>query len=84
MLASSPRLVEVVRMGTKLRDQALTRRECEMLRLLAHGFSNKQVALRVGLSTHTVDGYLGIILAKLGAVNRTQAVALALRRGLLE
>lgn len=63
--------------------EPLTEREREVLRLLALGLPNKAIALRLGISEHTVKFHVGAILAKLGAVSRTEAVMVAARRGLL-
>jgi DNA-binding NarL/FixJ family response regulator len=63
--------------------ESLTEREREVLRLLADGLPNKGIALRLGISEHTVKFHVGAILAKLGAAGRTDAVMLAARRGLL-
>jgi two-component system, NarL family, nitrate/nitrite response regulator NarL len=62
---------------------ALTERELEVLPLLAAGLPNKAIALRMGISEHTVKFHVGAILSKLGAASRTEAVVLAARRGLL-
>ena len=61
----------------------LTEREREVLPLLADGLPNKAIALRLGISEHTVKFHVGAILSKLGASSRTEAVVLAARRGLL-
>jgi DNA-binding NarL/FixJ family response regulator len=61
----------------------LTRREQEVLELLAEGLPNKAIAARLGISDQTVKFHVASISAKLGATNRTEAVRLALRRGLL-
>ncbi len=63
--------------------EPLTEREQEVLRLLALGLPNKAIALRLGISEHTVKFHVGAILAKLGAAGRTEAVMLAARSGLL-
>lgn len=63
--------------------EALTEREQDVLRLLALGLPNKGIALRLGISEHTVKFHVGAILAKLGAAGRTEAVMSAARRGLL-
>ena len=63
--------------------EPLTERESEVLRLLALGLPNKGIALRLGISEHTVKFHVGAILAKLGAAGRTEAVMLAARQGLL-
>jgi DNA-binding NarL/FixJ family response regulator len=61
----------------------LTRRELEVLRLLAEGASNKSVARRLGITPHTAKFYVASIVAKLGATGRTDAVAKAMRLGLV-
>ncbi len=62
---------------------ALTSRELEVLRLIAHGLPNKAIALQLGISEHTVKFHVGTVLGKLNAASRTEAVALAVRSGLL-
>jgi len=66
--------------GVELRD-ALTRRERDVLALLARGFSNKRIGERLGISEHTAKFHVGSVLAKLGAATRAEAVALGVRRG---
>jgi DNA-binding NarL/FixJ family response regulator len=61
----------------------LTRREHEVLELVADGLSNKLIADRLGISEHTAKFHLRSILEKLGADTRTDAVAKAARRGML-
>lgn len=63
--------------------EPLTERELEVLRELALGLPNKGIALRLGISEHTVKFHVGAILAKLGAAGRTEAVMLGARMGLL-
>ncbi len=63
--------------------ETLTERESEVLALVALGLPNKGIALRLGISEHTVKFHVGAILAKLGAAGRTEAVMVAARRGLL-
>lgn len=63
--------------------EPLTAREVEVLRLLAQGLPSKTIATRLRISEHTVKFHVGSILGKLGAASRTEAVALALRRGLV-
>ena len=66
-----------------LRDPMLTAREREVLRLLAEGASNKLIARRLGISFHTAKFHVASIAAKLDATGRTDAVAQAVRLGLI-
>jgi two-component system, NarL family, response regulator len=63
--------------------ETLTGRETEVLELLAEGLSNKGIGARLGISDQTVKFHVASIAGKLGAHNRTEAVRLAVRRGLL-
>lgn len=63
--------------------EALTRRELEVLQMLAAGLSNKEIAARLNISEHTVKFHVASILGKLGAASRTEAVSLGIRRGLV-
>ena len=63
--------------------EALTRRELEVLPLLADGLTNRRIAERLGISEHTAKFHVNAILGKLGAATRAEAVALAARQGLL-
>lgn len=63
--------------------ESLTRREREVLELLVEGESNKAIALRLNISEHTVKFHVASIFGKLGAGTRTEAVTIALRRGLI-
>ena len=69
--------------GAEDGDRALTRRELSVLRLVAHGLGNKEIASELGISTHTVKYHLASLLAKLGVHSRTEAVTIGLRRGLV-
>lgn len=62
---------------------SLTGREDEVVRLLAQGLSNKQIARRLGISSHGVKRIVASLLLKLGAPNRTAAVVTALQTGLI-
>jgi two-component system, NarL family, response regulator LiaR len=68
--------------ATNQEDQ-LTRREREVLELIAHGRSNKRIAYELGISEKTVKTHVGHLLAKLGVSDRTQAAMLAVQRGLV-
>lgn len=65
-------------------EETLSEREKEILECVAGGFSNKRVAAALNISETTVKAHMRNILAKLGAADRTQAVTLALRRGILD
>jgi NarL family two-component system response regulator LiaR len=62
----------------------LSARERDVVKLLAQGMSNKQIARRLEIGVETVKTHVSSILEKLGAQDRTQAVVLALKRGLVE
>jgi NarL family two-component system response regulator YdfI len=62
----------------------LTARESEVLRLLADGLGNKDIAQRLNISEHTIKFHIRSILGKLGAASRTEAVTRGLRSGLIE
>ena len=70
--------------GAEPTGPPLSRRELEVLRLLAEGFANKQIARRLGIAEKTVKAHVSNILNKMGVADRTQAAVQALRRGLLE
>ena len=65
------------------RGRVLTPREREILTLLGEGLVNKEIAVRLGVSEHTVKTHLAAIYEKLDASNRAEAVATGLRRGLI-
>ena len=72
--------------ATPLRDApgpALTPRERGTLALIAEGLSNKAIARRLGISTHTVKYHLEAVFAKLGVNSRAEALSHGLRRGLV-
>jgi DNA-binding NarL/FixJ family response regulator len=78
--AGTPELAD-----SRVRDpiDALTAREIQVLELLAGGLSNKAIAARLGISDQTVKFHVATIYGKLNAKNRTDAVRLAVRRGLV-
>jgi DNA-binding NarL/FixJ family response regulator len=63
--------------------EPLTPREREVLALVAEGLSNKAIAEELGISDQTVKFHVASITGKLGAANRTEAVRLAVRQGLI-
>ena len=65
-------------------ESTLTAREIEVLSLVAAGNSNKRIAASLNITEDTAKGHLKSILAKLGASDRTRAVTLALKRGIIE
>jgi DNA-binding CsgD family transcriptional regulator len=65
-------------------DAALTAREAEVLGLIAEGASNKLIARRLGISVHTAKFHVAAVLDKLDAGSRADAVAQAVRLGVLD
>lgn len=63
--------------------EELTEREVEVLRRIAEGLSNKEIGEQLGIAENTVKGHVGNLLSKLGASDRTRALVLALKRGLV-
>jgi DNA-binding NarL/FixJ family response regulator len=61
----------------------LTSREIEVLQMMASGLANKQIALSLGISEHTVKFHLSSLYAKFGVTSRTEAVRAGARRGLV-
>lgn len=70
-------------LSARLGDQELSARELEVLRMVASGCSNKLVGLSLGITEQTVKGHLKNILSKLSANDRTHAVTIAVRRGII-
>ncbi len=64
-------------------DDALTPREIDVLRLIARGNANKIIAAELSLTEETVKSHIRSILSKLGANDRTHAVAIGLKRGII-
>ena len=62
---------------------ALTARELDVLRLVARGLSNKEIAADLGITTHTVKYHIAAVLEKLDVRSRTEAVSLGVRKGLV-
>ena len=65
-------------------DEALTAREIDVLRLIAGGNANKLIGDQLSITEETVKGYVKSILSKLGASDRTHAVTVALKRGIID
>lgn len=76
--------IEEVRLVDRRPEAPLSRREIEILQRVAYGATTKEVADQLGISFHTVKTHLERIFEKLGANDRAQAVAIAIRQGLVE
>jgi DNA-binding NarL/FixJ family response regulator len=92
-LISSEELVEMLRLAGQSREEErearasieqLTRREMQVLRALADGLSNKEIAERLNMSVDTERTHMMNILSKLGVHSRLQALLFAARYGLIE
>jgi two-component system, NarL family, response regulator LiaR len=83
---AAARLVEAIAENSRpviAEPERLTRREREVLELIAAGRSNKRIALELRISEKTVKTHVGHLLAKLGVADRTQAALLAVKDGLV-
>lgn len=79
-----PMLPEVAqKLTSRMFQTALTAREIEVLHLVAKGKRNKEIAGELGISDETVQGHVKNILSKLSVHDRTEAVAVAIRRGIV-
>jgi DNA-binding NarL/FixJ family response regulator len=76
--------IEEVQYADRRPEAPLSRRETEILQMVAYGSTTKEVAHDLGISPHTVKTHLERIFEKLGANDRAQAVAIAIRRGIVE
>jgi DNA-binding NarL/FixJ family response regulator len=81
-IAVGPRVAS--RIAERMKRQALTQREGDILRELMLGLSNKGIAARLGMAVGTVKSHVKSVLRKLHAASRTQAVAIAQHRGVLQ
>jgi DNA-binding NarL/FixJ family response regulator len=92
---AAQRVLEPVQSAENLRDdrddsdgtepvvEELTRRELEVLRMVAAGLGNREIASQLGISEHTIKFHISSILGKLGVSSRTEAVTQGIKRGLL-
>jgi DNA-binding NarL/FixJ family response regulator len=71
------------RLAEHVTEPRLTPREVDVLRVMARGFRNKEIATELGISDETVQGHVKSILAKLNVNDRTAAVTVGLRRGII-
>jgi DNA-binding NarL/FixJ family response regulator len=72
------------RLAEHLGDEDLTARELEVLGLIRDGYRNKQIAYQLAIAETTVNFHIKNLVVKLQANDRTHAVAIAIRRGLLQ
>lgn len=71
-------------LADRMNQPELTRREIEVLELMYRGMRNKEIAAQLGITDATTQGHVKSILAKLGVHDRTEAVTVALRRGIIQ
>ena len=83
LMAVEPDAAARRRAGPEVVEEPLTPREVQVLELLAEGLANKAIAERLGISDQTVKFHVATILGKLGVANRTEAVRVAVRRGVI-
>jgi DNA-binding NarL/FixJ family response regulator len=77
----SPEIADTI--AVHAADEQLSEREIEILRFVAEGHANKEIAWRLSISEQTVKAHLKSIFGKLGVADRTHAVTLAARRGII-
>jgi DNA-binding NarL/FixJ family response regulator len=70
-------------LASRIPDSSLSKRECDVLRLMAQGKSNSEIAGDLGITEGTVKCHVSVILNRLSVRDRTQAVVTALQRGLI-
>jgi DNA-binding NarL/FixJ family response regulator len=83
VLRFMPRHARPFEAGTEMEMEQLTVRELQVLRMIADGNGNRDIALALSISEHTVKFHVAQILAKTNATSRTEAVAVGIRRGLI-
>jgi two-component system NarL family response regulator len=71
------------KLADRLNQSSLTRREVEVLSLVAQGYRNKEIAYALSISEETVQGHMKHILSKLGVNDRTSAAVVAAQRGII-
>lgn len=82
-IMSAMQFAEPARKSSAELDAALTAREIEVLRMLAEGLANKNIAWKLGISEHTVKFHIASIFSKLHVSTRAEAVATGMRQGLI-
>lgn len=83
-MGQEPGGAEVRRGGGEGREPGLTERELSILRLVAEGLSNHEIAARLFVAEQTIKFHLSNVYRKLGVANRTEATRYAYRRGLVD
>jgi len=73
----------VAKLAASMSSETLTSRELEVLKLLAHGQSNKEIGEKLFITEFTVKGHLHNIFTKLKVISRTEAINVAIKRGLI-
>lgn len=81
---SMPRILHRARTDQPLREEPLTAREQEVVKLIAEGYSTRQIADALVISEKTVDRHRANILEKLGMHDRVELTRYAIRRGLVD
>jgi two-component system, NarL family, response regulator YdfI len=82
-IAAIPHAAGNTSRATEELTEPLTKREKEVLQMLAAGLGNKEIAAKLNISDHTAKFHVGSILGKLGVSTRAEAVAMGIRRGLV-
>jgi two-component system, NarL family, response regulator YdfI len=82
-IAAIPHAASNTSRATEEWTEPLTKREREVLQMLASGLGNKEIAAKLNISDHTAKFHVGSILGKLGVSTRAEAVAMGIRRGLV-
>ena len=80
--AISPEIRQILKSDQPI--PTLSSRQSEILESVTQGFSNEEIATRLGISVPMVKEHLNLVFSKIGAANRTEAVAIAFRKHLLK